>query len=208
LDRDFNGNATSDILEHRDIGGTRTLEVSVMNNNMVQSNITIGVNGIDWQVDGIGDFNGDGTNDILQHQINLGNGSMTLRALSMSPNAVQVQFAPTLGTIGADWQVGGMGDFNGDGTDDVLVHRDGAFDVLTIQNNAIQSGTTILLPLVGTNPISDVDGIGDFDGDGTSDIAVHQDDGTTRTDLILNVVNNTVVDIHTVAVTGIDWHVS
>jgi hypothetical protein len=206
---DFNHDGTSDILEHHDIDGDRTLEVSVMNNNVVQSNITIGVTGTNWQVDGIGDFNGDGTSDILQHQINLGNETMTLRALSMSPNAVQVQSAPTLGTIGAIWQVDGTGDFNHDGTSDILVHQDASngvrtFQVLTIQNNAVVAGTTIAQ--VGTN-IS-VSGVGDFNHDGTSDIALHQDVGVIRTDLIYGVVNNTVVNPHTIAVTGIDWHVA
>jgi hypothetical protein len=32
--------------------------------------------------------------------------------------------------------------------------------------------------------------------------------GTTRTDIVYNVVNNTVVSTHTIAVTGIDWHVA
>jgi hypothetical protein len=206
---DFNGNGTDDILVHRDVGGDRTLEVMVMNNFVVQSNVTIAVNGTNWDVDGIGDFNGDGTSDILQHQINLGNETMTLRALSMSPNAVQVQSAPTLGTIGAIWQVDGTGDFNHDGTSDILVHQDASngvrtFQVLTIQNNAVVAGTTIAQ--VGTN-IS-VSGVGDFNHDGTSDIALHQDVGATRTDLIYDVVNNTVVNPHTVAVTGIDWHVA
>jgi hypothetical protein len=45
-------------------------------------------------LDGTGDFNNDGTPDILQHQINHNDGSMTLRALQMNPNAVQVQSAP------------------------------------------------------------------------------------------------------------------
>jgi hypothetical protein len=206
---DFNGNGTDDILVHRDEAGNRTLEVMVINNFVVQSNVTIAVNGTNWQVDGIGDFNGDGTSDILQHQINLGNETMTLRALSMSPNAVQVQSAPTLGIIGAIWQVDGTGDFNHDGTNDILVHQDffaetRTFQVLTIQNNAVVAGTTIAQ--TGTN-IS-VSGIGDFNGDGTSDIALHQDVGATRTDLIYDVVNNTVVNPHTVAVTGIDWHVA
>jgi hypothetical protein len=131
---------------------------------------------------------------------------MTLRALSMSPNAVQVQSAPTLGTIGATWQVDGTGDFNHDGTSDILVHQDSSatgartFQVLTIQNNTVVAGTTIAQ--VGFN-IS-VGGIGDFNGDGTSDFLVHQDAGTTRTDIVYNVINNAVVSTQTVAVTGID----
>jgi hypothetical protein len=205
---DFNGSGTDDILVHRDTGGNRTLEVMVMNNFVVQSNITIGVTGTNWQVDAIGDFNADGTSDILQHQINLGNVTMTLRALSMSPNAVQVQSAPTLAVKGADWQVDGTGDFNGDGTHDILLHRDSGgvrtLEVLTIQNNAVVSSTTIAQ--VGTN-IS-VGGIGDFNNNGTDDFLVHQDVGTTRTDTVYNVVNNVVVSTQTIAVTGIDWHVA
>jgi hypothetical protein len=206
---DFNHNGTDDILVHRDIAGARTLEVMQMNNTTVVANTTIGVNGINWQVDGTGDFNNDGTPDVLQHQINLGNGSMTLRDLVMSPNAVQVQSATTMGTIGATWQVDGVGDFNGNGTADMLVHQDSTatgartFQVLTIQNNAVVGATTVAV--TGTN-IS-VGGIGDFNNDGTSDFLVHQDAGTTRTDIVYNVVNNVAVSTQTVAVTGIDWHV-
>src|SRR5262245_31392711 len=207
---DFNHNGTSDILVHHDAGGQRTLEAMVMNNNVVQSNVTIGVNGINWDVDGTGDFNHDGTPDILQHQINLANGSMTLRDLVMSPNAVQVQSATTMGTSGASWQVDGTVDFNHDGTADILVHQDSSstgartFQVLTIQNNAVVGAATIAV--TGTN-IS-VGGIGDFNGDGTSDFLVHQDVATTRTDIVYNVVNNAVVGTQQVAVTGIDWHVA
>jgi hypothetical protein len=44
--------------------------------------------------------------------------------------------------------------------------------------------------------------------DGTSDFLVHQDAGTTRTDIVYNVVNNVAVSTQTIAVTGIDWHVA
>jgi hypothetical protein len=210
---DFNHDGTSDILEHRDIGALRFLEVSVINNFVVQANIQVNVNGTNWQVDDIGDFNGDGTADILQHQINLTGanaGSMTLRALLMSPNALLVQSSPTLGTIGANIQVDGTGDFNHDGTSDILVHQDSSatgvrtFQVLTIRDNAVVAGTTIAV--TGTN-IS-VGGIGDFNGDGTSDFLMHQDLPSNRTDIVYNVVNNIAVSTQTVAVTGIDWHVA
>jgi FG-GAP-like repeat len=202
---DFNGDGTSDILLHRDAGGVRTFEVLSINNYAVQSAPIVQVTGLDWFVDGTGDFNANGTSDILEHRI-VG-GTMNLQVVTMNNNVVQS--VSLLANIGSDWQIDGTGDFNHDGTSDILMHRDSSngvrtLEVLTIQNNAIQSGT--IIAQVGTN-IS-VDGVGDFNSDGTSDIALHQDVGTTRTDLIFNVVNNTVVNPHTVAVTGIDWHVS
>jgi hypothetical protein len=203
---DFNGSGTDDILIHRDAGGVRTFEVLSINNYAVQSAPIIQVTGIDWIADGTGDFNGNGTDDILEHRIVAG-GNMNVQVVTMNNNAVQS--VTLLANIGSDWQIDGTGDFNQDGTSDILMHRDSSngvrtLEVLTIQNNAIQSATVIAQ--VGTN-IS-VDGVGDFNSDGTSDIALHQDVGTTRTDLIYNVVNNTVVNPHTVAITGIDWHVS
>jgi hypothetical protein len=202
---DFQNDGTSDILVHLDVGPNRVLEVMVMNNDVVQSNVTLGVNTTTWDLDGIGDFNGNGTSDILQHEINA-NGLMTLRSQLVSNNVVQS--VATLAVKGADWQVDGVGDFNGNGTDDILLHRDSGgvrtFEVLTIQNNAVVSATTIAQ--TGTN-IS-VGGIGDFNNNGTDDFLVHQDAGTTRTDTVYNVVNNVVVSTQTIAMTGIDWHVA
>src|SRR5262249_22318110 len=80
---DFNHNGTSDILVHHDVGGQRTLEVMVMNNNAVVANTTIGVNGTNWQADGTGDFNHEGTPDVLQHHINPPNGAVTRPRLAV-----------------------------------------------------------------------------------------------------------------------------
>jgi probable HAF family extracellular repeat protein len=202
---DFNGDGTSDILLHHDSGATRTFEVLSMNNYAVQSAPIVQVTGVDWGAVGTGDFNHDGTSDILEQRIVDGN--VNGQVVTLQNNVVQS--VSLFASIGSDWSIDGTGDFNHDGTSDILMHRDSSngmrtLEVLTIKNNAIQSATVIAQ--VGTN-IS-VDGIGDFNSDGTSDIALHQDVGTTRTDLIYNVVNNTVVNPHTVAVTGIDWHVS
>src|SRR5262249_36954301 len=79
---DFNANGTDDILVHQDAGGNRTLQVMVMNNNVVTANTNIAVQATDWVVDGTGLFNransmGNNTSDILQHRIDTDTGTMT-----------------------------------------------------------------------------------------------------------------------------------
>jgi len=199
---DCNGDGTMDILLHRDSGSTRTFEALSMNNYTVQSASIVQVAGIDWNVDGTGDFNHDHTSDLLEHRIVGGN--MNLLLVTLNNNGFQS--ASLLGTVGSDWQIDGMGDLNHDGTSDILMHHDTAdgvrtLEVLTINNNALVSGTVVAR--VGTD--FQVDRIGDFNAEGTSDIVMHADSGTTRNHWIFTVENNVVTNAHIVATTGIEW---
>ena len=199
---DFNGDGTMDILLHRDSGSTRTFEALSMNNYTVQSAPIIQVAGIDWNIDGTGDFNHDHTSDLLEHRIVGGN--MNLLVVTLNNNVFQS--ASLLGTVGSDWQIDGMGDLNHDGTSDILMHHDTAdgvrtLEILTINNNTVVGGTVVAQ--VGTD--FQVDRIGDFNADGTSDIVMHADSGTTRNHWIFTVENNVVTNAHIVATTGIDW---
>jgi hypothetical protein len=201
---DFNGDGTSDILLHHDSGASRTFEVLSMNNYAVQSAPIVQVTGVDWSAVGTGDFNHDGTSDILEQRI-VG-GSMNVEVVALQNNVVQS--VSLLATIGADWQIDGTGDFNQDGTSDFLMHRDSGgvrtLEIVTINNNTIAGAQVVAQ--VGAN--FKVDGIGDFNHDGTNDIAMHADTGTTRNDWIFTVANNVLQNAHVVATTGIDWHVS
>jgi hypothetical protein len=201
---DFNGDGTSDILLHRDSGTTRTFEVLSMKNFAVQSAPIVQVTGVDWNVDGTGDFNGNGTSDILEHRIVGGN--MNVQVVTLQNNVVQS--VSLLANIGSDWQIDGTGDFNHNGTSDILMHRDSGnvrtFEILTINNNTIVGANVVAQ--TGTN--FQVAGIGDFNHDGTTDIAMHADTGTTRNDWIFGIANNVLQNAHIVATTGIDWHVA
>ena len=101
--------------------------------------------GATWQVDGTGDFNNDGTSDILVHQDSSATGAKTFQVLTIQNNAVVA--GTTIAVTGTNISVGGIGDFNNDGTSDFLVHQDlgtvRADTVYNVVNNAVVSTQTI-----------------------------------------------------------------
>jgi hypothetical protein len=57
----------------------------------------------------------------------------------------QITAAFSLGTVGLDWQVAGVGPLNGAGTSDMVLRNvnTGAFEVYDISNNMITSATSL-----------------------------------------------------------------
>ena len=64
---------------------------------------------------GTGDFNGDGTSDILLRDSN----SNTVAIWQMSGGTIQA--ALSVGVLPGNWSVVGTSDFNSDGTSDILL---------------------------------------------------------------------------------------
>jgi hypothetical protein len=168
---------------------------------LVQAGLPAGAVGIDWQVDGTGDFDNDGDSDIVMHQDVRGIRNLTIFQMQNSG----VVTTSSLGALGMDWQIDGIGDFDKDGDADILMRRD-ALDfrnltVLEIQNNTVVAGHD--LPNIGKN--LSIDGVGDFDLDGDADVALHFDSGTTRNYLTLETESYAVVTTHTVGAVGSDF---
>lgn len=118
------------------------------------------------QVAGIGDWTGDGTDGVLWY--NLGTGDVDEWQLSNGRWAASVD----LGTHPGNCQIAGVGDMFGDGIDDILwtsVNGDGTVstDIWKLGSN----GQWIDSVQPGLHPAGyHVVGIGDFTGNGTSDI--------------------------------------
>jgi hypothetical protein len=197
------GNGTADYLLHRDAGGVRNLLAFEINDHTVLSTTNVGAIGIDWKIDGANDFDGDGDGDILMHR-DIG-AARTYTIERMGPGGVEA--AVPIGTIGNEWFVVGTGDFNNDNDGDVLLHKDvGSIRnllILDMQNNVVQAGLNA--GAVGTD--WQVDGTGDFDNDGDSDIVMHQDVGGIRNLTIFQMQNSGVVTTSSLGALGNDWQI-
>ena len=168
---DFNGDGKADLVWHRGsdglseiqfLNGTTSIGGGVINNPGFTS---------DWQIVGVGDFNGDGHSDLVYHDQSLG--------------LTEIQFLNGITPIGGgpinnptfqtpDWQVVGVGDFNGDGHPDLVFH-DAATGVTAIQllNGLTPIGGGVINNPAFQSPDFQVVGVGDFNGDGHPDLVFH-----------------------------------
>lgn len=117
---DFNGDGRDDIL-WRDNGGQLTDWLGSLNGGFTQNSANFSqFVATNWSVAGTGDFNGDGKDDILWRNSSgqltdwLGNstGGFTANSANMSQ------------LVSTAWHVADIGDFNGDGRDDILWRHD------------------------------------------------------------------------------------
>jgi hypothetical protein len=143
------------------------------------------------------DFNHDGTGDLVLR--NTSGGALAIHDLS---GTAVTGTATTNLAAGTDWHIAGTGDFNGDGSGDVLWRQDGGQVALWSMNGAsVQSSGA-----VGNADTSQhIVGVGDFDGDHKSDILWRGDDGTVST---WQMNDHSIVGGGTVGQMSGDWHVA
>jgi hypothetical protein len=153
--------------------------------------VDVGAHPAGYQVSGIGDFNKDGTSDVLWFN------PMTRDTDIWSLSNGHWAGSSTIGLHPAGYQISGIGDFNKDGTSDVLWYNPATHDtdIWTVINGHWAASSTIGLHPAGY----DIAGIGDFNNDGTSDVLWYNP--TTRDTDIWTVINghwaaSTTIGVH------------
>ena len=135
----------------------------------------------------VGDFNGDGKQDIVAANFNAGVGvSVLLR------NAANDGFDPPVGFAagGSGSTAPAVGDFNGDGRQDIVVANNNGNNVSVLLRNAANDGFAAAVDYtVGANPGSIA--VGDFNADGKLDFVVANNGfgGNTVSLLLRNAAN-------------------
>jgi hypothetical protein len=154
--------------------------------------------GLDWQVAGFGDFNHDGTTDMMLY--NNSSGSTAVFEVYDISNH-QVISANSLGAVGSNWQVAGFGDFNSDGTTDMMLRNssNGAFEVYDINNNMITSASVI----GQVRNDWQVAGFGPMQGPGTSDMVLRN--VNTGAFEVYDIANNQITGAALLGSVGLDW---
>src|SRR5262249_41610916 len=119
----------------------------------LQTSQVLAVVGSNVAFDGAGDFNNDGLSDLLAHTDT--GGVRTLFAYQMTPEGSGG--TSTLGNLGTDWSTDAFGEFNGDGTTDILLHRDSGstrtFEALSKKGPSPAPREPVELRVDGLQPI-------------------------------------------------------
>ena len=179
---DFDGDTRSDILWRNASGELAEWQ---MNGASVTSSADLKANGVavrpdaSWSVAGIGDFDGDSRRDILWR-----NTSGELTEWQMNGASITASADLTAGGLAArpdtSWSIAGIGDFNGDGTSDLLWRNSsGALAMWGMKGTSVASSATVNLGGVPLTPDASwhVVEVSDFNGDGNSDILWRNNSG-------------------------------
>ncbi|MDX2231197.1 MAG: cadherin-like domain-containing protein [Leptolyngbyaceae cyanobacterium bins.349] len=169
---DFNGDTIADILWRHNgnpnssnpgAAGTNaiwTLDANGAVTNYIPINPEFNLN---WVIRGAGNFDNSGNSDIFWQ--NLATGEIALWSLDASLNVTNVAVS-ALGLV-APWQLNASGDFNGDGTND-LISRLGELTYVSLLGPGLVPLTfDLITPLAATYEIQ---GAADFSGDGFTDL--------------------------------------
>jgi hypothetical protein len=133
-----------------------------------------------WHIAGVADLNGDGKSDILWRNDNGTVVEWTMNG-SQITSAAAVTYQGSVAAPDPSWHIVGMGDFDGNGTQDILWrNNNGTVVDWTMNGSQITSAAAVTYQgnVAARDSSWQIAGIGDFDGDGKSDILWRNNNGT------------------------------
>lgn len=159
---DFDGNQQSDIVLQNDNG---MIAIWKMNGATIAGG-NIASLGQNWSVKDTGDFNNDGRSEFL-----LFNQSTEEMAIWwLSDDGASWAGGKSIGQLAAGWSPLKVGDFNGDGTDDLLLNKGQSLGLWEVNNRAVSQGSYLGDLATGWK----VGSVGDLSGDGNADLLLER----------------------------------
>ena len=169
---DFNGDGRDDVLLRHEDGRWWYYPMNGRRHIVSQRGLADLTRNRDWQFAGIGDLNGDGKDDVLlRHE----DGRWWYYPMNGRRHITTERGQAGL-TASLAWQFAGIGDFNGDDRDDVLLrHEDGRWFYYAMDGRR---------PIISERGVTDLTrnlawqlaGIGDLNGDGKDDVLLRNED--------------------------------
>ena len=182
--------------------GSGNYEIYDLGSNAILAAYGLGQVGLQWQVAGVGGFNGSDTSDMILRETS-GTLAGSFEVYDISNNNITNSAA--MGQVGTEWQVAGFGDFSSSAGETDMLMRDagnGAFEVYDIRNNAITSAAS--MGQVGLE--WQVAGFGDFSGNANESDMLLRNSNTGQFE-IYDIRNNAITSAASMGQVGIEWQV-
>ena len=192
---DFNGDGMSDIL-FRDAASGETYLWGMNGTNVIAGAPTGAQVGNNWQIGGVGDFNGDGQADLLWEYDNTANAADPLNGISyisiQNGAATAATGSGVVEQLSTNWRVAGVGNFTGGGTSDILYRYENSANSADPLNGDtyidMMNGSQINWATSGFTSQQEIDpnwnvvAVADFTGSGNADILWQYDNTANAAD--------------------------